>query len=106
MVRFWESQSRLEKALFLLFFLTVPFIHASVFSDGRGYYAYLRSPLIDHNLAFASDWSDPPVKPLSECRTCPMEAKKYWNHPANSLLFFYLNGHIYPNPITKTGHLP
>ncbi|HWF37493.1 MAG TPA: hypothetical protein VG322_03175 [Candidatus Acidoferrales bacterium] len=78
----------------------------SVFSDGRGYYAYLRSPLIDHNLRFASDWNSPPQKVLYDCKSCPPSARKYWNHPANSLLFINLNGRIYENPITKTGHLP
>ena len=106
MASFWRSRSRFERALFILFILTLPFVHRSVFSDGKGYYAYLRSPLIDHNLRFASDWNDPPVKLLQECRACPVSAKQYWNHPANTLLFVNLNGHIYANPITKTGHLP
>ncbi|MGH9692420.1 MAG: hypothetical protein ACRD4C_15305 [Candidatus Acidiferrales bacterium] len=78
------SRSRFEKALLILFVLTLPFIHARVRGDGIGYYAYLRSPLIDHNLRFATDWKD----------------------PSQELLSVYLNGHIYPNPITKTGHLP
>ena len=46
-------------ALAILFLLTLPFIHGTVDGDGIGYYAYLRSPLIDHNLAFATDWKDP-----------------------------------------------
>ncbi|HVB55797.1 MAG TPA: glycosyltransferase family 39 protein [Candidatus Acidoferrales bacterium] len=99
-------RSHFEKILIALFFLSLPFIHASVFSDGRGYYAYLRSPLIDHNLSFTTDWNSPPLKALHECKACPSSAKQYWNHPANGLLVFNLNGHFYANPITKTGHLP
>jgi hypothetical protein len=106
MLRFWRSFSRSEKTLLVLFILTVPFVHPSVFSDGVGYYAYLRSPLIDHNLRFASDWNAPANEMLRVCRACPSGAKQYWNHPANRLLFVNLNNHIYFNPITKTGHLP
>jgi hypothetical protein len=106
MLRFLRSFSRFERALIILFVLTLPFVHPSVFSDGRGYYAYLRSPLIDHNLRFASDWNSPPLKLLYDCKSCPSTAKQYWNHPANSLLFINLNGRIYANPITKTGYLP
>ena len=84
MVKFWRSLSRYEKALLILFALTIPFVHAQVSGDGVGYYAYARSLLIDHNLQFAGDWHD----------------------PKNELLNVYLDGHIIPNPITKTGHLP
>ena len=84
MVRFWRSLSHYEKALIILFALTVPFVHAQVSGDGIGYYAYARSLLIDHNLQFASDW----------------------NNLKEQLLIVYLDGRIIPNPITKTGHLP
>lgn len=106
MLRFWRSRSPFEKILAILFLLGLSFVHPSVFSDGRGYYAYLRSPLIDHNFQFASDWNSPPLKILSECKNCPAEAKQYWDNPANQLLVIELNGRIYANPITKTGHLP
>ena len=98
--------SRFEKSLVVLFFLTLPFVRPFGFSDGRGYYAYLRSPLIDHNLRFASDWNSPPQQLLRDCNTCPPSAKQYWNHPANDLLFINLNGRIYENPFPKTGRLP
>lgn len=84
MLRIWMSLSRYEKTLILLFFLTIPFIHAQVRSDGVAYYGYARSLLIDHNLQFASDFSD----------------------PAHQLLYLAYGGRIFPNPITKTGHLP
>lgn len=83
-LRFWRSLSRAEKALSILLTLTIPFIHAQVRGDGIGYYAYARSLLIDHNLQFAGDW------------------KK----PSEDIMKPGLNGHLLPNPITKTGHLP
>ena len=43
---------------------------------------------------------------FSQRRVCSSDAKLYWNHPANRLLFVFLNNHMYTNPITKTGHLP
>jgi hypothetical protein len=104
--RFWASRSRYEKALIVLFLLTLPFVHARVRWDGRGYYAYLRSPLIDHNFQFASDWNTRPDPLFYNCRACGQNAKLYWNNPASDLIYIFLNGHIYVNPITKTGHLP
>src|SRR5579863_7014127 len=106
MFRYWASRSGFEKALIILFFVALPFIHPGVFSDGAGYYAYLRSPLIDHNFQFLSDWNDPPNPMLRICRVCVPEAQQYWDHRANRLLFINLNGRIHFNPITRTGHLP
>ena len=45
----WRSRSRFKKALIIIFLLTLPFIRRQIQPDGQGYYAYLRSPLIDHN---------------------------------------------------------
>lgn len=106
MLAFWRSRSRFERVLFFLFILTLPFIRARVQWDGIGYYAYLRSALIDHNLQFAGDWNKPPEKMFLLCRVCSSDAKLYWNNPANELLYVFLDGHMYVNPITKTGHLP
>jgi len=106
MLRFWGMRSRYEKALVVLFLLSLPFLRARIQWDGVGYYAYLRSPLVDHNFQFASDWHDPAQDMFLKCRVCPEEVKQYWNHPANQLLIIYLNKHFYANPITKTGHLP
>jgi Dolichyl-phosphate-mannose-protein mannosyltransferase len=83
MFSFWKLRSRYERALLVVFILSMPFMHPRVDGDGIGYYAYLRSPLIDHNLRFASDWSNPSL-----------------------LLTAYANRRLYVNPITKTGHLP
>jgi hypothetical protein len=45
-----------EKLLFILFLLTLPLINPWVRGDGVGYYAYLRSALIDHDLRFENDY--------------------------------------------------
>jgi hypothetical protein len=39
-----------------IFILTLPMINPLVHGDGVGYYAYLRAPLIQHNLRFEEDW--------------------------------------------------
>ncbi|HTQ95607.1 MAG TPA: glycosyltransferase family 39 protein [Candidatus Acidoferrum sp.] len=52
----WRSFSRAEKALILLFLMSLPFVHPQVRSDGAGYYAYARSLIVDHNLRFKGDW--------------------------------------------------
>src|SRR5208282_2988753 len=82
--RFWHPFSNYEKALCIVFLLSLPFLHATVNGDGLGYYGYLRSLLIDHNLQFSSDFQHPEV-----------EIEK-----------IFLNDHFVVNPITKTGHLP
>jgi hypothetical protein len=42
--------------LLAAFAATLPLINPQVHGDGVGYYAYLRSPLIQHNLRFEEDW--------------------------------------------------
>lgn len=106
MGRIWNSLGGYQRALLVLFVLTLPFVHPSVYSDGRGYYAYLRSPLIDHNLQFAGDWESAPLPVLRECTVCSAAVKQEWNDPNRSIRVFELNEHFYINPITKTGHLP
>jgi hypothetical protein len=82
--RLWRSRSNYEKALFFVFLLSLPFLHAIVNGDGLGYYAYIRSPLVDHNFNFASDFQD----------------------PEGELEKIFLVDHFVLNPVTKTGHLP
>ena len=82
--RVWRRRSNYERALFLVFLLSLPFLHAEVSGDGIGYYAYVRSPLIDHNFKFASDFRNP-----------ELELEK-----------IFLLDHFINNPVTKTGHLP
>ena len=81
---YWTDGNRWEKYLIFLFLLTTPLIHARVRGDGAGYYAYVRSPLVDHNFQFASDWEN----------------------PSEELMTVYLDGRFVENPLTKTGHLP
>ena len=45
-----------RKLLFFLFLLTLPLANPWVRGDGVGYYAYLRSALIDHDLRFENDY--------------------------------------------------
>ncbi len=45
-----------EKLLFFLFLLTLPLVNPWVRGDGVGYYAYLRSALIGHDLRFENDY--------------------------------------------------
>jgi hypothetical protein len=45
-----------EKLLFFLFLLTLPLANPWVRGDGVGYYAYLSSALIDHDLRFENDY--------------------------------------------------
>jgi hypothetical protein len=45
-----------QKLLFFLFLLTLPLMNPWVRGDGVGYYAYVRSALIDHDLHFENDY--------------------------------------------------
>ncbi len=50
---------RIRLHLFILFFVfvaTLPLVNPLVHGDGVGYYAYLRAPIIQHNLRFEEDW--------------------------------------------------
>jgi len=83
-LQIWRSLSKYERALFLVFVLSVPFLNGRVDGDGVGFYAYVRSPLIDHNFSFSSDWQN----------------------PRTELQELFLHNHFVKLPITKTGHLP
>jgi dolichyl-phosphate-mannose-protein mannosyltransferase len=80
-----QSWSPSEKILVLAFIFTLPFVNATVQGDGTGYYANLRSLLVDHNLQFKGDWSDPNTAPLIE----KVDAE----------------GHVTLSHYTRTGHL-
>jgi hypothetical protein len=45
-----------EKLLFFLFLLSLPLVNPWVRGDGVGYYAYVRSALIDHDLHFENEY--------------------------------------------------
>ncbi len=47
---------RYSQILLLLFFLALPLVNPWVRGDGVGYYAYVRSLLVEHKLDFANDW--------------------------------------------------
>jgi hypothetical protein len=81
----WRSFSRAEKALLLIFALSLPFIHPKVRSDGIGYYAYVRSLVVDHNLQFNGDWKDLASTPFIITR--------------------YKEGHPILDYVTQTGHI-
>ena len=44
--------------LVLLFLLSLPLVNPWVRGDGVGYYAYIRSMLVEHKLDFQNDWRD------------------------------------------------
>src|SRR5271157_4438151 len=48
--------TKYEKALAVLFLLTLPMIRPWIHGDGRGYYAFARAVLFQHNLDFERDW--------------------------------------------------
>ena len=54
--RHWRALSTCEKLLALLFLFSLPLVNPWVRGDGVGYYAYIRSLLIDHNLRFENEW--------------------------------------------------
>jgi len=85
------------KALIILFLLTLPFLHGEVDGDGIGYYANLRSPLIDHNLAFAKDWKDPHDLDRLSFSTD-------WKDPRD--VDRTLMSRVWENPVRRPGHLP
>jgi Dolichyl-phosphate-mannose-protein mannosyltransferase len=83
-VRFWQAITRAEKILIVVFLCTLPFIQPQVRGDGIGYYAYVRSMLINHNLSFDGDWKNP--------------------NTMDEVVAGYENGHIVWSHYTKIGH--
>jgi hypothetical protein len=54
-----DSQARqgfFERALLILFLLSLPLVNPWVRGDGVGYYAYARAPLVEHSLDFTRDY--------------------------------------------------
>jgi hypothetical protein len=50
------QQRFFERALLILFGLTLPLLNPWIRGDGVGYYAYARAPLIEHSLDFTHDY--------------------------------------------------
>src|SRR5215470_3328818 len=48
----------------------LPLVNPIVHGDGVGYYAYIRAPLIQHNLGFEEDWRHANLN-FSQSRTLP-----------------------------------
>jgi hypothetical protein len=74
-----------QKILLIIFVVTLPLCNPWVRGDGMGYYAYVRSLLVQHNLRFEADWLHLQWPSVAET----VDAK----------------GHINA-PYTATGHLP
>jgi hypothetical protein len=51
-----SASRRYPRILFILFLCSLPLVNPIVHGDGVGYYAYVRAPLIQHNLHFEQDW--------------------------------------------------
>ena len=51
-----DRSRRYTRILLILFLCTLPLVNPIVHGDGVGYYAYVRAPLIQHNLRFEEDW--------------------------------------------------
>src|SRR5271167_1167166 len=49
---------RFDRALLLLFLITLPLVNPWVRGDGVGYYAYARAPLIEHSFNFLHDYQN------------------------------------------------
>jgi hypothetical protein len=80
-----KKLSRSEKALIVIFLVTLPLVNPWVRGDGVGYYAYARAMLIEHSLDFRDDW-----KSANQSFTMGrLDA----------------NGNILPEDYTVTGHI-
>ena len=74
-----------EKLLFLIFFVSLPLTNPWIRGDGVGYYAYVRSLLIEKGLYFEKDWQ----------------------HGNESFLMSRVdkNGNVVPDEYTQTGRI-
>ncbi len=77
--------SKQEKWLLFLFLLSLPLVNPWVRGDGVGYYAYIRSALIDHDIRFENDWLA--------------------GNPSFLASRVDASGHLLPNQYTPTGHV-
>jgi hypothetical protein len=80
-----EGSSWHARLLFCLFLLSLPLVNPWVRGDGVGYYAYLHSMLIDHDLNFENDY-------LAGNQSFVMSRVD-------------AQGHLLPGLYTKTGHV-
>ena len=80
-----DRSRRYTRILLILFLCTLPLVNPIVHGDGVGYYAYVRAPLIQHNLRFEEDWRHANLN-FSQSRTMP-------------------NGELLPSQYTETGYV-
>ena len=80
-----DRSRRYARILVILFLCTLPLVNPIVHGEGVGYYAYVRAPLIQHNLRFEEDWRHANLN-FSQSRTMP-------------------NGELLPNQYTETGYV-
>lgn len=80
-----KTLSRSEKALIVVFLVTLPLVNPWVRGDGVGYYAYARALLIEHSLDFRHDWTSA--------------------NQSFTMGRLDANGNILPQNFTITGHL-
>jgi hypothetical protein len=79
-----DRSGRYTLILLILFLCTLPLVNPIVHGDGVGYYAYVRAPLIQHNLRFEEDWRRANLN-FSQSRTMP-------------------NGELLPNVLRRDSH--
>jgi len=73
-----------ERLLAVLFLCTLPLVNPYIRGDGNGYYAYVRSAVIDGDLDFENEYRQ--------------------GDPAFQSLWFGEDGHLRPEMVTPTGH--
>ena len=83
--REYTEHWRSSRVLLVLFVLTLPLVNPWVRGDGVGYYAYVRSLLVEHKLDFQDDWRNA--------------------NPSFSLGRVHPDGTIDPRQYTPTGRL-
>lgn len=81
----WRSLSHYQKILLVLFLVTLPLANPWVRGDGVGYYAYVRSLLIDGDLHFENEYRA--------------------GNPTFVASRFDNDGKLHPDQITATGHV-
>src|SRR5436305_1168992 len=80
-----DRSRRYPRILPILFLCTLPLVNPIVHGDGVGYYAYVRAPLIQHNLRFEKDVRHANLN-ISQSRTMP-------------------SGQLLPIQYTQTGYI-
>ncbi len=98
-------RSRHERLLAALFVATLPLVNPYVRGDGNGYYAYVRSIVVDGDLRFENEYrhADPAFQDLvfrptiSDIRTLPRPGYAWNQFAAGASLFwapFFLLAHV------------